>query len=551
MPSLNNIRVSMKLSLLVGVPIIGLAFYAFTSFDTVNQVKVRGPLYDEVITGKDLIADILPPPAYIVETHMYALELAHADSRTEVESIAQRIRQLQTDYNTRIDHWSKVLQDGAMKTDLIGPSQEAARKYFQVVQDEYIPAALAEDTDKVNDLIKSKLDPLFLEHRQHIDKVVEHANAFTAEAEANATQVLHSRNILLWSVCGGVVSLSIFLGWFISRGLSKGIASMLENVRNVASGQSSLSTRLDETRKDELGALATGINHFIGKLQQLITSTRDASQQVSAGSSALNQIAQSTATSIEQASSRCREVASAMTEMSASASEVAQQASEANKASEEARKAAKAGGATVDTSIKGMQRIQEAVTRSAQCVDTLGKRSEAIGQMTQVINDIADQTNLLALNAAIEAARAGEHGRGFAVVADEVRKLADRTTKATAEIAASIQQIQGETKLAVQAMSDGGEQVRAGADLSAKAGEDLERIVKSSDTVTSMIGTIATAATEQSSTTEQVSRALEEIAKVTADTKQSTQDSLDAIQTLNAKADQLDRIIKDCGLKIA
>lgn len=551
MRSLNDIRVSWKLAILVAVPVIGLGFYAFTSFDTVNQVKVRGPLYDQVIAGKDLIADILPPPAYIVECHMVALSMTHSRDRAEAEALGQRMRRLESDYSDRIEHWSKELPEGAMKTELIGPSQESARKYFEIARNELLPKVLAGDSDEATEVIETKLTPMFEEHRSHIDRVVELANAYASDAESNAMNVLHSRSLLLWSVCGGVATLAIALGWLISRSMTKGLGSMLRTVGDVASGQSALSARLDETRKDELGTLAHGINQFIAKLQELIGSTRDAAQQVSAGASALNEIAHTTASSIEQASTRCREVASAMTEMSASASEVAQQAGEANKASEEARKAAKTGGATVDTSIKGMQRIQEAVTRSAQCVDTLGQRSQAIGQMTQVINDIADQTNLLALNAAIEAARAGEHGRGFAVVADEVRKLADRTTKATAEIAASIQQIQGETKLAVQAMSDGGEQVRAGTDLSAKAGEDLERIVKSSDTVTSMIGTIATAATEQSSTTEQVSRALEEIAKVTSDTKQSTQDSLDAIQTLNAKADQLDRIIKECGLKVA
>jgi methyl-accepting chemotaxis protein len=288
----------------------------------------------------------------------------------------------------------------------------------------------------------------------------------------------------------------------------------------------------------------------MGKLEQLIASTRDAAAQVSTGAGALEQISNATAGSVEQAASRCREVASAMKEMSASASEVAQQAQEASKAAEESRQVASAGGQTVDTSIQGMRRIQESVTRSSQCVDELGQRSEDIGRMIQIINDIADQTNLLALNAAIEAARAGEHGRGFAVVADEVRKLADRTQKATAEIAQSITLIQDQTKEAVHAMQDGGQQVRAGAELSAKAGEDLQRIVKSAGNVTSMVGTIATAAAEQSSTTEQVSRALEEIARVTGDTQQGTRDSLEAIQTLNAKAEQLAKLIRECGLKV-
>jgi methyl-accepting chemotaxis protein len=408
---------------------------------------------------------------------------------------------------------------------------------------------LAGESDHARELLTSTLEPLFNTHREAVTRVVDQANSKFGADEQVARETLAARNTTLWTVVGIAGLGSVLLGWLIARGVTRPIAHMVGTMGDIATGRKELSVRLDESRKDELGALAKGVNGFTSKLAQMIRSAGDASREVKSSAGALQEIASSTSTRIDQQSARVREVASAMTEMSASASEVAQQASEASKTAEDSRRVAGAGGKAVDDTIKGMQGIQQAMTRSSTCVHTLGERGQAIGQMIQIINDIADQTNLLALNAAIEAARAGEHGRGFAVVADEVRKLADRTTKATGEISQSIKQIQEETLQAVESMDAGAKEVRAGSELAAKAGEDLDRIVKSAASVTSLIGTIATAAAEQSSTTEHISRALDEISNVTEQTQQSTRESLDAIEQLSGRATQLERVITECGLK--
>lgn len=547
---LNNIRLSKKLALLVGVPVLGLAFFAGTAFTTLEKVRVQGPIYNQIVQGKDLIADILPPPAYIVETHMEVLAMSGASERAEIERIAQRCKQLRTDYNTRIDVWAKSLPDGAMKTELLQASQEPAQAYFAALENEFVPAMLAENADEAEKVLDTKLKPLFAAHRTAIDDVVKHANEFGSTNEAYAAATVSARSMILWSVASAMALATIALGWLIARNISKPVLSMSGAVNDMATGKLNLTTRLDATRRDELGTLASGINNFTEKLAGLIASTRDATSQVMQSSGMLQENAAKMADQMETQAARVREIASAMTEMSASAAEVAQQAGEASKAAEGSRSMATEGGKTVAATVDGMHAIEQAVESGTQCVHTLGKRSEAIGQMIQIINDIADQTNLLALNAAIEAARAGEHGRGFAVVADEVRKLADRTQKATAEISQSISQIQNDTKAAVDAMDKGGMQVREGVSKAGKAGNDLERIVSSAGNMTQMVNAIATAAAEQSSTTEEVSRSLEQISTASSETQKAAEESAAGIQQVASKATELKRLIEECGLKV-
>jgi methyl-accepting chemotaxis protein len=197
----------------------------------------------------------------------------------------------------------------------------------------------------------------------------------------------------------------------------------------------------------------------------------------------------------------------------------------------------------VDDTLGKMHAIAEAVRATAKKVDELGKSSDQIGRIVGVIDDIADQTNLLALNAAIEAARAGEQGRGFAVVADEVRKLAERTTSATKEIAQMIENIQDETRVAVSAMEAGTSQVEEGVKSTAQAGDSLKEIIQMAEQVGEMIAHIATAATQQSSATEQVNQNMDQIARLVKESAVGAQQSAKACQDLSGLALDLQKMV--------
>ena len=288
--------------------------------------------------------------------------------------------------------------------------------------------------------------------------------------------------------------------------------------------------------KDSINEMSESLDRAMREVGEAVSATASASSQISSSSEEM-------AAGAQEQTSQAAEVASAVEEMTKTIVENSKNASDTAGTAKEAKGAAEAGGKVVEETITGMRQIAEVVKKSAGTVQELGKSSDQIGEIIGVIDDIADQTNLLALNAAIEAARAGEQGRGFAVVADEVRKLAERTTKATKEIAGMIKKIQLDTKGAVESMDEGTKKVDAGIALADKAGISLHEIVGISQKVTDMVTQIAAASEEQSSASEQISKNVEGISAVTGETAQGVQQIARAAEDLNRLTANLELLV--------
>lgn len=362
-------------------------------------------------------------------------------------------------------------------------------------------------------------------------------------ATANFRRAVVTMTIVL--VAGAVIGGS--LAYFLIRSILGAVRPLVARARAIASRDLS-GEPLVARSKDEIGQLVLSVNEMSASLNGLVSEVRNSASEVAAAATEVAASSEQLNRGIAEQSDQLRQVSSAVEEISASISEVADKSTNAANDASSAGEVAEQGAQVVSNTVNGMQQINETVTATARAVDSLGDRSQKIGEVVDVINEIAEQTNLLALNAAIEAARAGEHGRGFAVVADEVRKLADRTTKATQEIAESISAIQSETSEAVRRMSDGTEHVRTGVELATQAGSQLQTIVTSSREVARLIESIAAAAEEQSVASNEISGSVEQIASVAQQTREAVSQSTQAAMDLSGKAEQLQALV--AGFKV-
>jgi methyl-accepting chemotaxis protein len=343
----------------------------------------------------------------------------------------------------------------------------------------------------------------------------------------------------------GLILVVLLLGK-TSRDIIKPVQELLKAFNELANGD--LTQKIHVRTRDEIAQLAGAFNQTIRKLHTMVDEVAVSSASVATSSSQLSSSSKHIADNASNQSSKTSNAVAAMEELSSSFAGVASNTANVADSAQEATDFAVKGGEVVTETISGMSRISHSVKESAHTVEALGKRSEQIGEIIEVINDIAGQTNLLALNAAIEAARAGEQGRGFAVVADEVRKLAERTTTATNEIDVMIKGIQNDTHRAVDSMQAGTKEVEAGVSLANQAGDALQQIVESVKSVTEMVQQIAAAAEEQSTTGEEVTANLNSVAGITEETTEAAHNASEASQNLDQLAQQLKHLVS--GFKL-
>ena len=492
--------VSARFVRLIGIFLLVLAAAGFVSFETLFKLKVNGPIYDGIVEQKDVLADILPPPLYVLEAYMLSLQMMSESNPAALQDEINKIKSLKQDYTTRSEYWSKPLAGTAVGRLLAEDSHKPALDFFETLENEVIPAIQRQDLAAASAIAGGKLKSSYLEHRKAIDQAVILSTQNSQQYEESAASEVRQREIILLAV--------LVLGF-----LGVGFYSWRVGLANKHALE-----QIDRDWKSTMNSIL----EVIVELERSAIQTAATARQVSMSSNSLSSGASQQAASVEETSASLEE----MTSMIRATADNAQKA----------KALALESRSVVDSGCQTMVEMDRTMVEMNQAMAAIDSSSAEVAKIVKGIDEIAFQTNILALNAAVEAARAGEAGAGFAVVADEVRSLAQRSAAAAKETATKIE-------AAMASSRNGSASCNNGSASSTKVGESLKHIAEKISATDSLVGDIANAAREQAQGIEQINGAIAQMEKATQNNASGAEESASAAEELSAQAETLQELV--------
>jgi methyl-accepting chemotaxis protein len=505
---LDQFKLSHRFYLMIGIFVVGFAVYGLSSWRTLSQLKVNGPLYQSIVQNKDLVADVLPPPEYIIESYLLSLQLHNSGSASEQAALVERLKVLKNDYDTRHSYWVGASLAPDMASLLLDQAHKPALAFYDKAFSTFIPAIVSGDKDGAAAALQL-MAASYETHRKAIDQVVQLAVKRAESDEVQAQQIIASANLWLSGVFVAALAAAVMLAVFILRDLLRKLGGepdyAVQICRQVAAGRLDIDV---DVRRDDRSSLLFAMHSMQQTLAGTVSGIKVAVDSVATGTGQIAAGNEDLSVRTEQQTAALEQTTHAMAGLTASIHNNTSDAAKANQMAQAASSVAEDGGAIVAEVVKTMASINAS---SAKIVDIIG-----------VIDGIAFQTNILALNAAVEAARAGEQGRGFAVVASEVRNLAQRSATAAKEIKTLIDDSVG--------------QMDVGSALVGKAGSTMIEVVASVKRVTDIMGRITASSQSQDDGIEQVNRSIAQMEGVALQNAALVEEAASAAASLAEQA---------------
>ncbi|HTQ06612.1 MAG TPA: methyl-accepting chemotaxis protein [Polyangiaceae bacterium] len=519
---LNNLHIRTRVTLLVASAASMIVLLLLLARYTFQEVRIGGENYQRIATTKDLVADILPPPLYIIEANLVAHELVLDVEPGRRGTLVAEEQRLKKEFEQRNEYWRSHAPEGPTRRLLLEDSYRSAIQFFVLFEGPFMQAVNDGNGARARQILNDDMRPLYEAHLGFIKQVSVASIRAVGEDEASVGATAASRMSALFGVALFALAVVLVLGQGMARSIQKSLDESCRVFRSLAKGD--LTVRFERKANDEVGSMAEAINQGLDTMTDALRAISQQIEALASASEELTAVSQQMSANAEETAAQANVVSASSEQVSRTIQTVASSTEQMNSGFREITK----GSGETATVVSKAVRLAESASSAMQ---RLSESSTGIGKVVEVISSVAEQTNLLALNATIEAARAGEAGKGFAVVANEVKELAAETSRATGDIARKIQAIRGDAGSAVDAISEIRSVITRVSDLQANVVASLEEQttatgeitrsladgVRGTSEITSNIGAVAQAARGTSSGAGDTKNAAEELSRMAAE----------------------------------